>query len=85
MKITLDIPDDLYSELEYLVELHQKDGAPCQMESPEQTIQYVIERIADGSRRPGSWERELLILMGLNAHHPDHMNYRTHYGKTGAI
>lgn len=38
-----------------------------------------LASIADGSRRPGSWERSLLERMGLVTD-DEHYSYRPHYG-----
>jgi len=34
----------------------------------------VLASIADGRRRPGAWERQLLELMGLVAESEEHSN-----------
>lgn len=67
MKITIDINDGVLKELEYMVELHEAYGAPAKIETVERLIQYALAHIADGSRRPGAWERQLLTMMGLVA------------------
>lgn len=72
---------DVYKELEYLVELHQQYGANNPMSSVEALVGYVLASIADGSRRPGAWERNLLEMMGLVAECDEHRQYRPRYGK----
>jgi len=78
MKIEID--DQVARELAYIVRLHQQHGAAMQMDSVEQLVEYVLTCVADGSRRPGSWERGLLNQMGLVAECDEHHNYRPTYG-----
>jgi len=77
----LDIDPEIIRELNYIVELHQTHGAPNTFDNVENLICYVISSVADGSRRPGSWERQLLQFMGLVADCDEHNVYRQHYGK----
>ena len=79
MKIAVN--DDVARELAYMVRLHTENGAPAQMESIEQLVGYVLASVADGSRRPGSWEREILVQMGLIADCYEHHEYRATYGE----
>lgn len=76
----IDIHPEVLKELEYLVELHQRHGAPNTQASVDDLVAYVLASIADGSRRPGAWERQLLELMGLVAESEEHQQYRSHYG-----
>jgi len=82
----IEISKELYSEFKYLHELlkksSQKDSA-CNLsfDTPQELIAYALSSIADGSRRPGSWERGMLESMGLVADCPEHFEYRQTYGK----
>lgn len=76
----IEINDDVARELAYMVRLHKEHGAPAQIESIEQLVGYVLGSVADGSRRPGSWERGMLVQMGLVADCDDHHEYRATYG-----
>lgn len=78
MQIT--IHPEVLKELEYLVELHQRHGAPNTQNNVGDLVAYVLASVADGSRRPGAWERQLLELMGLVAESEEHQQYRSHYG-----
>jgi len=40
-----------------------------------------LSSVADGSRRPGSWERQMLQMMGLVASSDEHSEYREGYGE----
>ncbi|WP_299945298.1 hypothetical protein [uncultured Microbulbifer sp.] len=79
MHITIN--PEILKELEYLIELHQQYGAIEQMDSVESLIRYVMTKVADGSRRPGAWERQMLDMMGLVADCDAHNYYRAQYGK----
>ncbi|EJE6497446.1 hypothetical protein LWQ05_003866 [Salmonella enterica] len=79
MQITIN--PEVLKELEYIVQLHQQHGAPNQMESVEQLVGFVLASVADGSRRPGAWERGMLEQMGLVANCEEHNDYRAHYGQ----
>jgi hypothetical protein len=79
MKIEID--DNVAGELAYLVELHRQHGAPNPQQSIEELVAYVLSAVADGSRRPGSWERALLEMMGLVADTPEAADYRQQYGR----
>ncbi len=78
MQIT--ISPAVLKELEYMVKLHQEHGAPNPMDSVEQLVGFVLASVADGSRRPGAWERGLLEQMGLIAEGEAHQVYRRDYG-----
>ena len=79
MKLELEIDDGVHAELERIVQLHCEHGAPHPVESVEQLAGYILASIADGSRRPGAWERELLSMLGLVAD-ADHDEYWPGYG-----
>lgn len=81
MKVEIDIDDGVAAELQYLVELHHEHGAANAQHSVEELLAYVASAIADGSRRPGAWERTCLDMMGLVADCDDHHYYRPHYGR----
>ncbi|HEX5421866.1 MAG TPA: hypothetical protein VFY39_17890 [Gammaproteobacteria bacterium] len=78
--LIIDLDPGVRKELEYLVELHRRYGAPMTMTSLEALVGYVLASIADGSRRPGAWERQLLEHMGLVADCDEHHQYRPHGG-----
>jgi len=77
----IEINGVVLEELEYLVELHQRSGASNTIQSVEDLVGYVLASVADGSRRPGAWERQLLVMMGLVADCDEHQIYRGQYGK----
>jgi hypothetical protein len=77
----IEISDDVARELAYMVELHKAHGAPNRMDSVEQLVSFVLASVADGSRRPGAWERSMLESMGLVAECDEHNQYRAQYGK----
>ena len=79
--MNININPEVLKELKYLVELHQQYGAPNQVQSVEDLVAYVLASVADGSRRPGSWERQVLEMMGLEAECEEHHCYRARYGK----
>ena len=79
--MNIQLNPEVLKELEYMVSLHQQFGAPAEMQSVESLVVYVMNHIADGSRRPGSWERSLLQMLGLVANCDEHLHYRSHYGK----
>lgn len=71
----------ILAELEYLVELINANNGSVEFDNVEQLVSYVMFHIADGSRRPGSWERGLLQSLGLVSDAPEHHVYRGTYGK----
>ncbi len=77
----IDIDDDFARELQYMIELHQQYGPSTHLESVEQLVGFILMSIADGSRRPGAWERGLLHPMGLVADCDEHECYRECYGR----
>ena len=81
MKLELDIDDGIASELKYLVDLHRQHGAPNPQDSVEHLLEYVASAVADGSRRPGAWERQVLEMMGLVPDAPEAGEYRGTYGR----
>ncbi|MFA0809355.1 hypothetical protein [Microbulbifer epialgicus] len=76
----IEINPSVVKEFEYIVEMHKKHGAPNEFGTVSELISYVLSSIADGSRRPGSWERQLLLPMGLVAQTEEHEVYRSFYG-----
>ncbi len=82
--LIIDLDAGVRKELEYLVELHARYGAPMPMTSIEDLVSYVLACVAEGSRRPGVWERLLLEHMGLVADCDEHHQYRPHGGKPQA-
>jgi hypothetical protein len=79
-KITLQLGTNTYSELAYLVALQKEHGAPNPYQSVEELLVYVASAIADGARRPGAWERQMLDMMGLVPDTPLAHSYRAQYG-----
>ena len=80
-EITIKLSEPVLSELEFLVETHRTHGAVTPCEDVAELISYVMGCIADGSRRPGSWERQLLEMMGIVGASPWLEHYRSQYGK----
>ncbi len=79
--MNIKINPSVLKELEYMVELHDHYGAPNTMDTVDDLVAYILASIADGSRRPGSWERQLLEMMGLVSDSDEHEIYRADYGK----
>ena len=80
MNIKIDIDECILAEFEYIVALHKEHGASNHVSSVEELIKIVLSSVADGSLRPGSWERQMLESMGLIADCDDHHQYRNFYG-----
>ena len=80
-KRLIEINPHVYQELEYMVELYQESGSNNPFENVEDLIGFVLASVADGSRRPGAWERTLLDMMGLVADCDEHHIYRANYGR----
>ncbi|WP_323025769.1 hypothetical protein [Castellaniella sp.] len=78
---TFTVPEGAYRELLYMVELHKQHGAPNRFETVEDMLDFILLSVADGSRRPGAWERGMLEQMGLIAECPEHHVHRDSYGK----
>lgn len=78
--VTVTVDADIYSEFERIVRLHKQHSAPNNHETPESLISYVLCAVADGSRRPGSWERQMLNMMGIVAECDEHEIYQSEYG-----
>ena len=77
---TIKVNELVYKEFEYMLALHKKVDSYTRFETVNDLFNYVLASIADGSRRPGSWERDLLIPMGLVAETEEHYVYRSSYG-----
>lgn len=80
-KMKIELEESLVKEFEYIIELHKKHGAPVKCESVKELIDLVLYSVADGSCRPGSWERGMLESMGIIAECDEHSEYRRDYGK----
>ena len=79
----VNIEPDVLKELQHMVDLHRRHGAPNPCDTVEGLVRYVLSAVADGSRRPGSWERSLLESMGLVAQCEEHSLYCCEYGPPG--
>ena len=69
------------AELKYLIELNQLMPDSFVPGTVEELISQVMIAVADGSRRPGAWEREVISMLGLVADCPEHNEYRPVYGR----
>ncbi len=76
---TIVINEGVFKELEYMVNLHKESGANYQCGTVQELVNYVLSSVADGSRRPGAWERQMLEMMGLVAKTGEHHIYRENY------
>ena len=63
--IKIKVPAHVFHTLNDLVGSHIAFGAPNQFATVEDLSAYVLEAIADGFTRSGSWEGEVLSMMGL--------------------
>lgn len=54
---------------------------PFVPDTVEELISQVTTAVADGSRRPGAWEREVITMLRLVADCPEHDTYRAEYGR----
>ena len=77
---TIEVNELVYKEFEYMLALHKKTDSYTRFETVDDLFNYVLASIANGSRRPDSWERSLLIPMGLVAETEEHYVYRSGYG-----
>lgn len=50
-----------------MVKLQREHGAPTRFDEVSSLVAYILSAVADGSRRPGSWERQMLEMMELVA------------------
>ncbi len=79
MKIEID--DAVCSELDYMVTLLKKSNSYQEFNAAQDLINYALRSIANGSCRPGSWEREMINSLGLVANCYEHQIYREDYGE----
>ena len=68
---------DVMKELEFLIELMDRENDMLQFDTIEELTVYVMNIIADGSRRPGSHARGMLDDLGLSTEQPEHLVYRS--------
>ena len=78
--IDVAVPRGVAAELRYLLDLIADMPYGPAPTSIENLCVYVMTAIADGSRRPGSWERHLLDSLGLVSERVEHHVYRPDYG-----
>lgn len=80
--LTININTHVKKELEFLFEsLSEYKNNIIQFENLEHMINFILCSVADGSRRPGAWERQLLEMMGIVPDNPIFHEYRNSYGK----
>lgn len=78
--ISIQVDASVYSEFVYMCELAEKHGSNSGYLQPDRLISYVLTSVADGSRRPGSWERQMLEMMRLVVDCDEHYEYRSSFG-----
>ena len=80
--LTITINPHIKKELEFLFKsLKEDENSHFEFESTEHLINYILSCVADGSRRPGAWERTMLQMMGLVPDNEIFNNYRKEYGE----
>lgn len=79
-RIEIEVSQGVAAELRYLLELLTDEQYGPALTSVEDLGRYVMTAIADGSRRPGSWERQMLSSLGLVSERDEHHVYRPGYG-----
>lgn len=78
----LPLPDGCTAEFIYMAELLNRcETTAAHHRHYHDIIYQVLYAVADGSRRPGSWERGMLESMGLAADCAEHQVYRIEYGR----
>ncbi|MEX8139999.1 hypothetical protein AB7B51_17510 [Acinetobacter baumannii] len=86
VKIEVALPKPIVSELSYLTRLiNEYDNIAGYLGLQDtitlsDLIEYVMVHIADGSRRPGAWERQLLEMLGIVPDCDELSVYRQNYG-----
>lgn len=78
--VNVALPAEIAAELEYLISVTK--AAPAGgFESTAELLRHVAISIADGSRRPGSWERPMLVSMGIVSGDESELRSRREYGR----
>lgn len=78
--VSVEIDGDIFAEFEYLLTLLKKSDNADGLDNTADLINYILMGFADGSRRPGSWERGMLESMSIVADCEEHQAYRENYG-----
>lgn len=84
-RIEIEFPQGVTAELRYLLDLISADQDGVVLTGIEELCAYVMTAVADGSRRPGSWERGLLASLGLVSDRDEHHVYRPSYGPPESV
>jgi hypothetical protein len=80
-QITVILSSGVVAELRYLIELNGRMSPSLVPDTVEELITQVMTAVADGSRRPGAWERQVIEMLGLVADCPEHESHRKQYGR----
>ncbi len=83
-ELTITINAGVKEELEFLFKSGIEEDIHA-FESLEDMIHYILATVADGSRRPGDWERQFLNQMGIVPENSIFHDYRSAYGDTEKI
>lgn len=78
--IQLEMDASVHQELAYVVALLRRGPDGHWVDSVPALISWVLACVADGSRRPGSWERDAISAMGLVSECDEHHAYRAEDG-----
>ena len=79
--MNFEIDPEVLKEFEYIVQLHKRYGASNCCGSVQELLDGILAAVANGSRRPGSWQREMFENMGLVANCNEHQEHRSSYGE----
>ncbi len=79
-RIVVRLSPAVVAELQYLIRLCRDDPCSCAPGTLEDLVTHVMVAVANGSRRPGAWERAVISMLGLVSSNPEHQIYRSAYG-----
>ena len=77
--LTIEIDTGAKKELDFLFKSGLEDDIHS-FETVENMLSYILHSIADGSRRPGAWERQILEMTGIVPNNPIFHEHRSTYG-----
>lgn len=78
--LTIDVRADVLSEINYILEVAEIDEKDIYFQDIEGLINYLFTIIADGARKPSSWERSINNQLEIYMDSPVFSVYRAEYG-----
>lgn len=85
VSLTIDVHADVLDEIDYIIKLAKRDDQDIYFRDISGLVNYLFTTIADGARKPRSWEREVNNHLEIYMAAAEFEIYRAEYGDPDLI